>query len=178
LTYLLPGTPWCYYGEEIGLKGTRLTSPDDHSDARRRLPMVWSSSDKTGECDFPESDRPDLEDNEQVSLGADDLIGRPLSLLSHYRKLAEVRNSHMDAFRNGVFSAIPTGLKNIVAYRLAGPKESIVVVTNKTDVATKLDVSGYAGSLLEEIDAENLKPSYQGGILGIGGFSTCVFAAK
>ncbi|MCR4879537.1 MAG: hypothetical protein K5906_01085, partial [Bacilli bacterium] len=66
---LMPGTPFMYYGEEIGLKGKRITSPDDQSDARRRLPMIWSKSDKTGECAFPEKNRKDLDNNEQVELG-------------------------------------------------------------------------------------------------------------
>lgn len=41
--YLLgPGSPFIYYGEEIGLKGTRGSS---NTDANRRLAMLWGDED-------------------------------------------------------------------------------------------------------------------------------------
>lgn len=177
LTYLLPGTPWCYYGEEIEMKGTRITSPDDQSDVRRRLPMVWSSTDSTGKCNFPESNRSDLSSNDQVSLGADEQLAKPMSLVSHMRKLGEIRNSHKDPFRNGAFTAIQTGKSQFVAYRLAASSESIVVVHNLSDQSLALDVSSFASSLLESVDASDYKPSLAGGKLGLGGHSSAILSA-
>lgn len=177
ITYLLPGTPWCYYGEEIEMKGTRKTSPDDQSDVRRRLPMVWSAKTNAGKCNFPESNRSDLSENDQVKYGADDQIAKPMSLLSHMRKLGEIRNSHKDVFRNGAFSAIKTGQSQFMAYKLTGSSESIIVVHNLSDYSLSLDVSSYASTLLDSVDAADLKPSYSKGTLGLGAHSSAVLTA-
>lgn len=87
LMTLLPGNPYYYYGEEIGLKGYRKDS--EGTDAARRLPMIWSETNKEGECDIP-----DLMalggagyNPEQVTKGADDLIKENYSLVNHYKKL-------------------------------------------------------------------------------------------
>jgi alpha-amylase len=177
ITYLLPGTPWCYYGEEIGLKGVRNTSPDDRSDVKRRLPMIWSESDKTGQCQFPESGRSDLDDTVQVKKGVSDLLSDPLSLTNHYRKVAEVRNKH-PLFKDGVYTAIKTNFKPLYAYKIAKGDESIVVVTNTGGYNRSLDVSSFAASIVDEINTADLKPSLKDGVLSLGAYSTVVLTAK
>jgi alpha-amylase len=178
ITGLLPGTPWVYYGEEIGLKGTRVTSPDDQSDVRRRLPMVWDSGDKTGECRFPEASRQDLNNNVQVSKGAMNLLAEPLSLVNHYRKIGEIRNSHQETFRNGVFKAIDLGKRRLVAYELSSSQENLVVVTMTGSANVEVDVSKVASSILEKINVSDAEPSLESGVLKLGAFSTVVLKAK
>jgi glycosidase len=176
VTYLLPGTPYIYYGEEIGLKGVRGSS--DNTDVLRRLPMVWSQSDKTGECSFPESDKSYLASHvEQVKEGANDLLAQPASLTNHYRKVGNVRAKY-PFIRDASFKAIPTKLKNLCAYSLSGDGQSIVVVHNSAKTSMELDVSGYANTILDSIETSHLVPSLSEGKLRLGAYSSVVLANR
>jgi len=176
LTYLLPGTPYIYYGEEIGLKGVR--GPNDNNDVLRRLPMIWSESDKTGQCAFPDPTAIGLESEvAQVTLGAEDLAMDPTSLLSHYEKVGNVRNE-FPFIRDAAFTALKTNLADFVAYQLTNGSSSIAVVTNTGAVSASLNVSSFATGILDSINTVNLIPSYQNGILGLGGYSTVILSCK
>lgn len=176
LAYLLPGTPYIYYGEEIGLKGIR--GSNDESDVLRRLPMIWSQEDKTGECDFPEPAKSALAKNvTQVTKGADDLAEDPLSSVCHYQKLGSIRNKY-SCFQEGSYKAIALGNEDIAAYEVSGDDEDIVIVHNLSDTAINLDISAYASSLLDSVNTVNLKPSFENGLLGIGAYSSAVLQAK
>ena len=136
---LLPGTPFMYYGEEIELKGQRVTSPDDFSDVRRRLPIIWSKTDKTGECVFPEKSRQDLNNNVQVELGVNDRLEEGYSLLNHYKKLINVRNKY-PVFKNGILTPMNEELKIekenekvIVAYKISEGDDYAIVITNTSE---------------------------------------------
>lgn len=174
---LLPGTPWIYYGEEIGMKGKRVTSPEDYSDVRRRLPMVWSQSNKTGECRFPETNRQDLNNNAQVTLGVEDRLAEPDSVLNHYRKVAEVRNKY-PVFKNGVFTSLVNQLNagedetHVLAYKIQDGEDYVIVVTNLE--ATEIDVTSPGTEILDSISATHLVPQLNGTSLRLGPKSTVI----
>lgn len=172
---LLPGTPYVYYGEEIGLKGTR--GANDGSDALRRLPMIWSKDDKTGECSFPEKNRLDLEDDViQVTEGASDLEKEPLSLTNHYKKVGDVRNE-FPFIQQSTFKSVSTKNSSLMAYTLEGDESKILVVHNLSNASIEYDVSSLASSIIDSIDTSNLIPSLKDGKLGIGGYSTVILKA-
>lgn len=79
-----PGTPFIYYGEEIGMQGQK---PDE--DIRR--PMQWSGETNAGFTTgkpwrAPAIDYPTVNVEEQT--------GNPASLIEHYRTLIKLRNSN------------------------------------------------------------------------------------
>lgn len=174
---LLPGTPWIYYGEEIGMKGTRITSPEDYSDVRRRLPMVWSQNNKTGECHFPETNRQDLNNNAQVTLGVEDRLAEPDSVLNHYRKVAEVRNKY-PVFKNGVFTSLVNQLNagedetHVFAYKIQDGEDYVIVVTNLE--ANEVEVTSPGTEILDSISATHLVPQLNGTSLRLGPKSTVI----
>lgn len=89
-TYLLsPGIPFMYYGEEIGLKGTRGSAM---TDANRRLPMIWQRGTDPWRTDVPPGTTYPMEN--QVREGAFDLLEEAFSLTNHYKKVLNVRNSY------------------------------------------------------------------------------------
>ncbi len=141
----MPGTPFLYYGEEILLKGERQGA--DSSDARRRLPMIWSKNDKTGECEFPEKNRPDLSTNDQVKDGVADQLSKPFSVLNAYRYAINVRNKY-PIFKHGVFTNITESLKaddkRLVGYKLSTGDNStaVVVIHNLSLFAATMDMPG------------------------------------
>ena len=178
LLMLLPGTPYMYYGEEIELMGIRQTSPEDASDARRRLPMIWSKTDKVGECKFPELNRPDLMNNKQVEFGANDLLNEDYSLVNHYKKAIQIRNKY-PFIKNSVFTNktpdLNTKYSSVLAYELSYGEESIIVIHNFSLVNVELDVSKFKVSkIADEISVSRLVPELNGNTLKIGTMSTVV----
>lgn len=177
LTYLLPGTPYIYYGEEIMLKGKRITSPDDQSDVRRRLPMIWSSTVSTGLCDFPEKDRQDLATNDQVTSGVEDALLTGYSVLNHYKKVINIRNKY-PFIKNSVFTnktdELNTKYKYVLAYELSYGDESIVVIHNFQNFNIELDVSTLGTKIDSEVSCNKLISVLSDGKLKMSGLSTVI----
>ena len=182
LYLLLPGTPYMYYGEEIELMGKRKTAPEDASDARRRLPMIWSMTDKEGECGFPEPHRVDLMTNEQVKLGVAEQVDKNYSLWNHYKKVIEIRNKY-PFIKNSVFTnmtkQIDTKLDNILAYELSYGDESIIVIHNFENANASVDLSKIGvSSILDEVSVSRQYPELSNNILKIGKWSTVILSKK
>lgn len=122
LLLTLPGIPFVYYGEEIGMTG------DKHDgDVRLRTPMHWERRKGLGfttgvpwEPAAPDS----MTANVQAQDGVDG------SLLETYRRLIHVRSEEA-ALGAGDFVAVETGSDAAVAYlrRVAG-RPAVLVVTN------------------------------------------------
>lgn len=177
LTYLLPGTPYVYYGEEIGLKGVRNTSPDDNSDAKRRLPMIWDESNKLGQCDFPEKNRQDLNNTVQVKKGVNDLLNENYSLTNHYKKVLNIRNKY-PYFKNGTFenltNVVDAQNKNVLIYKIKDGDNSIIVCHNFNDKAIEIDIKNIATTIVDSINTTKKIPKFSNGKLGIGAYSTVI----
>lgn len=123
-----PGIPFIYYGEEIGMSGTK---PDELI----RTPMQWDSSPGAGfTTGAPwQAVNPDFREiNVASQNGADD------SLLEHYRTLIHLRNEHT-ALRIGRTYFPNSSSSRLVAYLRAVNEEILLVVVNISDKS----VSGY-----------------------------------
>ena len=91
VNFLLPGIPEIYYGEEIGMKGSKGGGP--FYDEFRREPMDWC---KTEVCEgmttwFKPPNRNNAP-NDGISVEEEDKD--PASLLNFYRALAKARAAH------------------------------------------------------------------------------------
>lgn len=175
---LLPGTSFMYYGEEIQLVGTRTTGMyDDGTDVKRRLPLIWSKNDKTGECSFPQPERKDLDNVQQVELGINDQLKRNYSLLNHYKKVINVRNKY-PFIKNGLMtsaqSLLDTDLQSIIAYKIEDQTthEYIIVVHNLSEY--NMEVAAPGTQIVDEINTSRRVPEIKNGKLRIGRYSTVV----
>jgi alpha-amylase len=114
------GVPFLYYGEEIGMTGTK---PDE--DIRR--PMQWNADlpgvgFTTGSpWRDPASDAVDV----NVAIQTDD----PASLLTHYRTLIQLRNQYA-ALRTGEWTLVDSESSQIYAYLRHDQDENILVLMN------------------------------------------------
>jgi len=103
-----PGTPYIYYGEEIGMQGKK---PDEDI----RLPMQWNADEFAG-FSTVEPWRAASNDYTQVNIAAQ--TGDSASLLEHYRTLIQLRKDYptlqtaditlLDAGNSGIFAALRT----------------------------------------------------------------------
>jgi alpha-amylase len=94
---MLPGMPFVYYGEEIGMVGPK---PDEMI----RTPMQWSAASNGG-FTTGKPWEPLQPDWKTKNVAAQDSSRR--SLLNHYRKLIQLRNAHPD-LNQGSLTLVPT----------------------------------------------------------------------
>ncbi len=133
LLLTLPGMPFVYYGEEIGMSG-------DKPDPRLRTPMQWTAGHAAGfTTGAPwETLQPDTQTVNVATEDAD-----PSSLLNLYRRLIALRRSN-SALATGRLVPLTAGSVNVVAYlRRAGDK-TVLVVAN-LGAAAVTGVSLHAG---------------------------------
>jgi glycosidase len=133
-----PGTPFIYYGEEIGMQGKK---PDEDI----RLPMQWSGEENAGFSGSkpwrgPDANYPQV----NVALQEND----PDSLLSHYRELIQLRKEH-SALRTGQTNLLETGNSGVYAILRSEGSEHLLVLAN----LTKSPIQDYALTLDSEIFA-------------------------
>ena len=117
LLLTLPGMPFVYYGEELGMTG-------DKPDPRLRTPMQWSAGKAAGfTTGTPwETLQPDTQTINVAVESAD-----ANSLLTLYRRLIHLRRTN-DALATGKLVPLTSGSGEVVAYlRRAGDKAVLVV---------------------------------------------------
>ncbi len=137
-----PGVPFLYYGEEIGMTGAK---PDECL----RTPMQWDATAHTE--DFMAGKN--CKTNEAIfNVVSED--GDKTSLLSHYRDLIHLRNTH-SALRVGNFTALKSSDNKVYSFIRQSSDETILVVINLSDGA----VSDYKLSVAKTTLTGDLKGS-------------------
>jgi alpha-amylase len=157
-----PGVPFLYYGEEIGMSGTK---PDELI----RTPMQWVDEKGAGFT----SGKPWEAVNPDVStVNVAKQTGDSESLLEHYRTLIQLRNSHA-ALRVGKTYVAESNSNKLVAYVRASKEETLLVIVNIDDAPVadpqlELGVGPLAGSynaasLLDKSTINSLDSNDKGG---------------
>ena len=127
-SYLLqPGTPYIYYGEEIGMAGIKRLEGDEPL----RAPMSWTA-DKRG-AGFTASSkpfRPIAPNVARYNVAAQ--LADPKSLLSFYKSMLALRNT-LPSIASGSYDA-PVVQGRVMAYRRTlGAQTSLVVINYGTN---------------------------------------------
>jgi glycosidase len=161
LLLTLPGFPFVYYGEEIGMTG-------DKPDPRLRTPMQWSSRPGLGFTSGTawESAQPD---SLTTTVAAQDTAAG--SLLNLYRRLIHLRRSN-DALATGELVPLSVRSPQVAAYLRRGEdgKHAVLVVANLGASA----VSRFAIASLDSVlppgrySARNLLGGARGAALHVG----------
>lgn len=137
LLYLtLPGVPFVYYGEEIGMTGTGA-----HENIRR--PMQWTGGTNAGFSGV--SPWYGIGDNyltNNVEIFQDD----ESSLLNHYKKLIHLRNDQ-DALQKGYYLEIDNIDNSLLSYARLFEQEAVLVLSNFADENTSIQLNLNASGL-------------------------------
>ncbi len=131
ILFTLPGSPYIYYGEEIGMLGQK---PDPYI----REPFLWDiKKEDSGRTTW-----------QRPSYSTDTTL-MPLqqqkkddnSIYAHYKKLIALRRNS-EILTLGDISEIVTESMGLLAYRRSYHNESLLVIHNLTDTAITYPVEG------------------------------------
>ncbi|MGO4953386.1 alpha-amylase family glycosyl hydrolase [Paenibacillus sp. DRB1-1] len=125
----LPGQPFLYYGEEIGMKGEK---PDEYL----REPMRWYKGDGPGQTTWEKPKYNTGEVSVEVQLKNDD------SLLESYRTLIRLREEH-EALRSDSLQPIQAGSASVTAFKRTSGKETLYVYHNLSGEPVTLQMKDF-----------------------------------
>ena len=127
----LPGVPFIYYGEEIGMTG-------DKPDERLRTPMQWTATSRGFTSGKPWETA--QADTLSVNVAAEEQ--RATSLLKLYRVLIHLRAKNA-ALRSGTLEPVRTGNDAVLAYeRRDSTARRVLVIANLGKTAATLAFPG------------------------------------
>ena len=158
LYILSPGSPFIYYGEEIGLRGSR---GGENTDANRRLAMLWGDGDTV-------RDPAGSTYSKQTPYSVKDLEGMQNTVLQHYRKLIALRKANPEIARG---TYIPLSFPDTKAGGfLCEWNGSTVGVFHNTTISTvTLDLSQVTDIAFTEISFIGMEDAVlDGSILTLG----------
>ncbi|MFC5598950.1 alpha-amylase family glycosyl hydrolase [Deinococcus cellulosilyticus] len=140
LLLTLPGTPFLYYGQEIGMPNG--TGP---SDEQKRTPMRWTFERRTG---FSTAAPWQPFSTQDPLISVQSQQEEPTSLLKHHQTLLHIRQQH-GALRTGGYLplAAPDGVIGFI--RQLG-KERVLVVVNLQDTGQQVQLD--LGSVSAGVD--------------------------
>ncbi|MCM1191603.1 MAG: alpha-amylase family glycosyl hydrolase [Butyrivibrio sp.] len=136
LLILCSGSPFIYYGEEIGMKGTRGAA---NTDANRRLAMLWGDGDTVKDpvgSDFPS-------DKQQNGTVADQLSDEN-SLYHYYAEVIAVRNRHPEIAR-GDYAAVSSRYSELGGFEITCGDSVILLLHNTSAEEIEIDLSSMTG---------------------------------
>jgi len=174
----LRGTPIMYYGEEIGMKTTPPTRPEDVKDPigrkgwpkekgrdGERTPMQWDGSENAGfSTAKPWLPVPPTYKTHNVADESKD----PNSVLEFYKSLLKLRHTNQ-ALLDGSYTAINESDANVLSYLRIYKDQTVVVALNMSNApqkltldlkrngfssATSLVATGKSGAKGEEVSLE------------------------
>ena len=145
LLILGPGSPFIYYGEEIGLKGSRGSA---NTDADRRLAMLWGDGDTVKDP----SEATYNQKNQQSNGTVQDQLGNGDSLYNYYKKLIMIRNANPEIAR-GEYTSLDLEGTNVGGF-IASYNESLcMVLHNTTHKTVTIDLSEVGGGHFTKLAA-------------------------
>jgi glycosidase len=136
LLLTLPGLPFVYYGEEIGMTG-------DKPDPRLRTPMQWSPGRGTGFTSGTpwQAAQPD---SQTTTVEAQDKD--PGSLLNLYRRLIHLRGANQ-ALATGMLVPLAANNASVTAYIRRTGDHAVLVVANLGASAVAVSIGSADGVL-------------------------------
>ncbi len=162
--YLLsPGSPVIYYGEELGMRGSR---GGENTDANRRLAMLWGDEDLIRDpvgSTYPA--------DKQITATAADQMTDEASLYNYYCKLIAIRHKY-PAIARGDYTAVNVE-RNLGGFVIRFGEETLLLIHNTATEPLALDLTALAGTegftpaaVLDAVGAGNA--TLEGSILTVG----------
>ena len=140
LYILCSGSPFIYYGEELGMRGSRGSA---NTDANRRLAMVWNDGDTIKNPTGSDYDK-------QIEQGVAEQIRDENSLYNYYKKLIMIRLANPEIAR-GEFTAYSVPDSKVGGFFASYEGSTVLVLHNTTLSAATVDLSDLGVSELRAV---------------------------
>ncbi len=138
----MPGTPFIYYGDEIGMRSRDLPSKEGgYARTGARTPMQWSDEPNAGFSTAP---------SDALYLPVDDSPDRPTvdqqdkdpaSLLYRFRQLVKIRQSYEALDADGKFEVVYAESGKLpFVYRRTKGNQSILVAINPSNQEVRVEL--------------------------------------
>jgi len=155
---MIPGNPFIYYGEEIGMTGSGI-------DENKRSAMFWSTTDSTGIAQNPADSTNDRVPDEGVA----EQLENPDSLLNYYRSIIALKALHPDIF-SGEITKIDLDNIGICAIRTG----SVIVMHNLTDESIEVPIVSLNVKLSGFVSPTGIEATETAGTLTLPPYSSVV----
>lgn len=170
LLILCSGSPFLYYGEEIGMKGTRGAA---NTDANRRLAMLWGDGDTV-----KDPVGTDFSADKQVNGTVREQLDDENSLCRYYAKVIAVRNRHPEIAR-GDYQAVSSKFSDLGGFEITYGDSRILLLHNTSTEEIEIELSsltGVSGEYTRITDHVGLGSgaSLEGTTLKLGGRTSAV----
>jgi maltose alpha-D-glucosyltransferase/alpha-amylase len=159
LLFSMPGAPFVYYGDEIGMGDNIYLGDRDGV----RTPMQWSLDRNGGfsRADPAKLFLPAIQDPVYGynAVNVEAQLASPSSLLTWMRRLIAVRRSHLAFGRGGLRFLYPSNRKVLAYLREMGDERILCVVNvSRAPQAVELDLGEFKGAVPVELTAGSLFP--------------------
>ena len=169
----MPGTPYVYYGEEIGMIGDKLSTYQDQfgPDAYVREPFIWDENQKDKMQTTWEEARYST-DKTVVPFSKQDRD--PESLLNFYRKLISYRNAS-PSLTYGDIEHVGIHIAEIVSFTRKHENEELLVLHNVSDVEVTVKLEN-ANAEFNEIDFDTAggRVAVENGEINLPAYTTVI----
>lgn len=122
----LPGTPFIYYGEELGMKGGK---PDENI----RQPFIWDSKDMSKNTSWQKI----TNDTSKVAVDVEE--NDKESILNFYKDILKVKNNYK-SLRFGEASAIKCDNADVMTMVRTYEDETSYVIANESDTEASVNI--------------------------------------
>jgi alpha-amylase len=121
----MPGVPFLYYGEEVGMLGTG-------ADEEKRKPMQWTAGTNAG---FSTGTPWHALNANYAQFNVATQQADPASLLNHYKQLIRLRTTH-EALRKGYVLSVTASASSLLGYARVFNQEAVITLANMGSAAS------------------------------------------
>ncbi len=166
LAILMPGSTFVYYGEEIGMLGSRGGA---NTDANRRLAMLWGDGDTVKDPTGANYK------GEQSNGTVADQLGKADSLYNHYKKVIAIRKVNPE-IASGTFVAVDVPGTKAGGFLSTLNGSTVAVLHNTTTEPVQIDLSEFADFPCKALTAfvGMGEATLEGNILTLAGQTTAI----
>ncbi|MEI7988726.1 MAG: alpha-amylase family glycosyl hydrolase [Chloroflexota bacterium] len=166
----MPGVPFVYYGDEIGMRNVKdLKSVEGgYTRTQARTPMQWDATKNAGFSQAPAEKLYLQIDPDKSRPHVKGMLKSDDSLLSRLKHLIKIRKSFRSLQADGLFECIPVKGKNgVLAYTRINDNERSLIVFSPSSEPQIFSFQLKVCIHLEKVVCVNLEATNESGIISV-----------